>query len=318
MTDSAPSPASPDGTSSHRRVQQGILLMVTAMMLLPGIDAIAKGLSGSVSSGQVAWSRFFFQTLFLLPFALRAGGLRVGRKLWLHAARGFLIALATLLFFTSIGELPLADAISIFFVSPFILTLLSALLLGERVGWRRMLAVLVGFGGSLIIIRPSYEVFGATALLPVGSAVCYAFYIVLTRWLVRDGGAVTMQFYAGVFGAVTMSLALWYGAESGTAILAAAWPTAGQWLMLAVLGAIATAGHMLIVQAVRRVGAGMVAPFQYLEIISATILGLVFFGDFPDPPTWLGVAIIIGAGLFVFSRERKTARQADAMAATPP
>jgi S-adenosylmethionine uptake transporter len=130
----APAPNA-GGNSSRRNLHEGLLLMVLGMLLLPGIDAIAKGLSGSVSPGQVAWSRFFFQSLILLPFVLRFGGLRVGRKLWVHAARGFLIALATLLFFASLGELPLADAISIFFVEPFILTLLSALLLGERIGW---------------------------------------------------------------------------------------------------------------------------------------------------------------------------------------
>jgi S-adenosylmethionine uptake transporter len=305
------------GISSRRNLQEGILLMVIGMLILPGIDAIAKGLSGSISSGQVTWSRFFFQTLILLPFVLRAGGLGVGRRLWVHAARGFLIALATLLFFTSLGKLPLADAISIFFVEPFILTLLSALLLGESIGWRRMLAVFVGFCGALIIIRPSYAVFGVTALLPLGAALSFAFYVVLTRWLVREGSAVTMQFYAGVFGCLTMTAALWVGLETRLAILTPIWPGYQEWLLLAVLGVIATAGHMLVVQAIRRVGASMVAPFQYLEIVSATILGLTFFGDFPDATTWLGVAVIIGSGLFVFFRERRLAAEQDSLATQP-
>jgi S-adenosylmethionine uptake transporter len=299
------------GRSSRHDLQEGILLMVAGMLLLPGIDAIAKGLSGSISAGQVAWSRFFFQSLFLLPFVLRAGGLRVGRRLWVHAARGFLIALATLLFFASLGALPLADAISIFFVEPFILTLLSALLLGERIGWRRLLAVAVGFCGALIIIRPSYAVFGLTALLPMGAALSFAFYVVLTRWLVREGSAVTMQFYAGIFGMLTMTAALGVGWETGFEVLSPVWPSAGEWALLATLGVIATSGHMLIVLAIRRVGASMVAPFQYLEIISATLLGFVFFGDFPDAATWLGVSIIIASGIFVFLRERQLAAAED-------
>ncbi|MDH3476126.1 MAG: DMT family transporter [Rhodospirillales bacterium] len=317
MTSNAAPASNATGISSRRNLQEGILLMVIGMLILPGIDAIAKGLSGSISSGQVTWSRFFFQTLLLLPFVLRAGGLRVGRRLWVHAARGFLIALATLLFFTALGELPLADAISIFFVEPFILTLLSALLLGESIGWRRLFAVFVGFCGALVIIRPSYAVFGMTALLPMGAAVSFALYVVLTRWLVREGSAVTMQFYAGVFGCLTMTAALWFGLETRLAILMPVWPGYREWLLLAVLGVIATAGHMLVVQAIRRVGASMVAPFQYLEIISATILGLVFFGDFPDATTWLGVAIIIGSGLFVFFRERRLAAEQDSLATQP-
>ncbi len=293
--------------STRRELQEGILLMVLGMLLLPGIDAIAKGLAGSISAGQVAWSRFFFQSLFLLPFVLRFGGLRVGRRLWIHAARGFLIALATLLFFASLGALPLADAISIFFVEPFILTLLSALLLGERIGWRRLLAVAIGFCGALIIIRPSYAVFGPTALLPMGAALSFAFYVILTRLLVREGSAVTMQFYAGLLGMLTMTIALGVGWETGIEVLLPVWPSAGEWGLLATLGVIATSGHMLVVLAIRRVGASMVAPFQYLEIISATLLGFIFFGDFPDATTWLGIAIIIASGIYVFLRERRLA-----------
>ena len=315
MTSNAFTPAA--GISSRRTFQEGIVLIVLGMLLLPGIDAIAKGLSGSASSGQIAWSRFFFQSLFLLPFVLRTGGLKVGRRLWGHAARGVLIALATLLFFTSLGQLPLADAIAIFFVEPFILTLLSALLLGERIGWRRLSAVAVGFCGALVIVQPSYAVFGATALLPLGAALAFALYVVLTRWLVRDGSAVVMQFYAGLFGTLAMTAALWAGGAAGIAFLTPAWPAAEEWLLLALLGAIATAGHMFVVHAIRRLGAAMVAPFQYLEIISATLLGLVFFGDFPDATTWLGVAVIVASGLYVFLRERRLAIARDTLAAVP-
>lgn len=289
-------------------------MLVLAMLIIPGIDAISKSLTGFISPGQVTWSRFFFQTLILLPFVMFNGGLMVGRAIWGHAARGFLIACATLMFFSSLAKLPLADAISIFFVEPFILTLLSAVVLRERVGWRRLSAVFVGFCGALIIIRPSYEVFGLTALLPIGAACAFSVYIILTRILVQGGSAITMQFYAGVFGCLTMSIALWYGAETETAVVLPVWPTMGEWGFLAALGLIGTAAHMLIVLAVRRIGAGLMAPFQYLEIISATILGLVFFGDFPDAMTWLGIAIIISSGLYVFYRERKLAELADSAA----
>jgi S-adenosylmethionine uptake transporter len=304
--------------TSAKDVQHGLLLMALAMLILPGIDAITKHLLDWVPSGQIAWSRFFFQILFLLPFILRHGGLRVGRRLWVHAARGILIAVGTLMFFTSLGSLPLADAISIFFIGPFILTLLSAVFLGERVGWRRLLAVAVGFCGALIVIRPSFEIFGPVSLLPAGAAFTYACYMALTRWLTKGDSVAVMQFYSGVFGGLTMSVALWLGGEAEVAIFTPVWPTVTQWLWLAALGVIATTGHWMIVLAVRRVGASMVAPLQYLEIVGATVLGLMFFGDFPDRTTWLGVAIIVGSGLYVFYRERKLSLTADARAAVPP
>lgn len=290
--------------------------MVLAMLLLPGIDAIAKGLSDSLPIGEIAWCRFFFQILFLLPFVLRVRGPWGGRRIGIDAARGVLMAGVTLLFFASLRDLPLADAISIFFVEPLILTLLSATLLGERVGWRRILAVIIGFCGSLIVIRPSFEVFGMTALLPVGAALLFAFYMVLTRLRARahDANAISMQFTAGLSGLITMSAALWFGRSKGIEILDPVWPTALEWVLMAALGAIATTGHMLVVHAIRRIGAAMVAPFQYLEIIGATILGLIFYGDFPDPITWLGVAVITGSGLFVFYRERRLAGEEDALA----
>ena len=292
---------------SQRRIQEGMLMMIAGMLLVPAIDAIAKGLSGSISPGQVVWSRFLFQSVFMLPFVLRAGQWRERSLLWAHAARGGLIALASLLFFAAIARMPLADALAIFFVEPFVLALLAALFLGERVGWRRLLAIGTGMIGALIIIRPSYDAFGATALLPLGAALSFALYVVLTRALAQTGSAVTMQFYAGIFGGLIMTVALVAGEQAGVAYLTPVWPTAGEWLLLALLGAIATVGHLLIVHAVRRVGAALIAPFQYLEIITATILGFVFFGDFPDATTWLGVVIIIGSGLYVFFRERRLA-----------
>ena len=279
--------------------------MIAAMLLLPGIDAIAKSISGSISAGQAVWARLFFQALLLAPFAIGRGNLRLDWTLWAHAGRGVLIALATVLFFTAIKQMPLADAIAIFFVQPFIVTLLAAALLGEAFGWRRMAAIAIGFAGALLIIQPSYEVFGLTALLPVGTALSFALYIILTRWLVRTSPPIAMQFWAGVFGMMAMSVALAVGAVYDIAPLAPAWPTKLEWGLLALLGVIATAGHVLVVMAYARAPVAVLAPFQYLEIVSAASLGLVLFGDFPGPLTWLGIAIITSSGLFVFYRESR-------------
>ena len=295
--------------ASAASLSQGMVLMILAMLMLPGIDAVAKLVSGSISAGQAAWARFLFQVLLLAPFVLWQGQLRWGAHLWAHAARGFLIALATLLFFSALKVMPLADAIAIFFVQPFIVTLLAALLLGEAFGWRRMLAIAIGFSGALLIIKPSYDVFGATALLPIGTAFSFALYVILTRWLVRTVAPLTMQFLAGIFGLLTMSMALAVGGAYGIDVIAPVWPSATEWQLLALLGIIATTGHVLVVMAYARASVAVLAPFQYLEIVSATTLGFVLFGDLPDPLTWVGIAIIVASGLFVFYRERRLSKR---------
>ena len=293
----------------EQRPVLAMALMLVAMLILPGIDAIAKWLSDTISAGQVAWCRFLFQTVLMLPLFLRTRGSTFTRALPLHALRGALIALATLLFFAALKFLPLADAISIFFVEPLILTLLSALFLAEPVGRRRLTAVAVGFAGALVVIRPSFAELGLPALLPLGAAMSFAVYLMLTRTLAQHEQPERMQFYAGFFGAVVMSVALLIGDTAGVQVLSYVAPDVDQWLLLAGLGVIATGGHLMVVHAFRRAPAGLLAPFQYVEIVGATILGLVFFGDFPDSTTWVGVAIIVASGLYVFHRETVIARR---------
>ena len=278
-------------------------LMFLGMLVMPGVDAIAKGLSGHIASGQVTWSRFFFQTLLMLPLFLRSGGLGSPRSLTLHALRGALIALATLLFFTALKFLPMAETISIFFVEPLVLTLLSAWILGERVGWRQVAAVLAGFAGALMIIRPSFADQGLVAFLPLGAAVSFAFYLLLTRWVAQRETPERMQLFSGLFAMLGMTAALSIGHAGGIEVLSVVAPSSREWLLLATLGAIAAVGHLLVVHAFRRAPANVLAPFRYVEILGATLLGYLVFGDFPDRLAWMGVAIIVGSGLYVFRRE---------------
>jgi S-adenosylmethionine uptake transporter len=294
-------------TASGPDVEKGMLIMVLAMLMAPGMDALAKSLAATVPPGQVAWGRFVFQTIFLLPAVLTMRRKPL-RRLHLHAARGALLAGGTLLFFWAVKYLPLADAIALFFVEPLVLTLFSALFLGEPIGWRRMTAVAVGFGGALVVIRPSWEIFGPAALLPLGTAVCLAGYLVLTRHLARWEGAGAMQLWAGIFGTAVLSLALAIGAAAGIDVVDPVWPSAWEWMLLTGIGLLSAITHLLVVFAFRRAPAGVLAPFHYLEIISATLLGLLIFGEFPNATTWVGVAIVVGSGLYVFHRERRLAR----------
>ena len=295
-----------------------MLMMIAAMLALPGIDAIAKWLAGSISSGQVTWSRFFFQIILMAPLLLRTRGPWLTRSLWLHAARGALIAMATLFFFSGLAYLPMADAIAIFFIEPLLVTLLSALFFGEVIHWRRISAISLGFAGALIIIRPTFADVGFAALYPVAAACCFSFYILLTRKLVSNEDPIRLQFFAGVFGCLVMSLALAYGNAGDIDILDATWPDRGQWLLLGALGIIATVCHLLVTHAYRLASIGILAPFQYIEIIGATLLGLLVFGDFPDSITWLGIAIIVGSGMYVFHRESKLGEHTEEPVYEPP
>ncbi|MDX6752088.1 DMT family transporter [Geminicoccaceae bacterium 1502E] len=299
------------GPESRRggEVERGMALMIVGMLVVPVMDALGKHLGQSMAPGQVTWGRVAFQAAILLPFVLAAGRRLPRRHLGLHVARGFLTAVSTLFFFAALTVMPLADTVAIFFVEPLILTLLSALFLGERIGWRRLSAVAVGLAGALIVIRPSFAAFGLHALLPLGAALTFALYLLITRKLAPYEDAAVLQLTAGLTGCLFMSLGLAAGAVLEIPMLEPSWPSAWQWFLMLLLGAVATFSHMLVVLAFRHAPAGVLAPFQYLEIISATILGLAVFGDFPDALTWLGIAVIVGSGLYVFHRERTVARR---------
>lgn len=286
-----------------------MLMMAAGVIVIPAIDAIAKYLSDALAPGQIAASRFLFQLLFLLPIVLVTRRPLVSGHIGLNALRGMLISSATLLFFWALQHLPIADTIAIFFVEPLILTLIAALFLGEQVGWRRLSAIIVGFAGALLIIQPSFQTVGSPAFLPLGAALCFAVYLALTRRIAAAEDVLTMQLWAGIFGLLTLSLAIGVGEAASIPVLDPSWPDAGQWLLLAALGMIATFGHLLIVGALRRASPSILAPFQYLEILGATVLGVLIFDDFPDLLTWAGILIIVASGLYVFHRERRLARE---------
>lgn len=289
----------------RRQALNGLSLMILAMLLLPGIDAIAKLLSATIPPLQVTWGRFFFQVLLMAPLVVATGGWRSlwPNRFWGNALRGILIAAASLFFFTAVKYMPLADTYAIFFMEPMILTVLSAVLLKEQVGWRRGAAVIVGFCGALIVIRPSFAAVGPVALLPAAAALSFAFYLILTRSLTRYDSALTMQFAAGVAGMLFLSVCLTIG-HAFDIEAASPQPAALEvWSLLLLIGVLATTGHLMVVAAFQRLPASALAGFQYLEIVSGTVLGFWLFGDFPDLTTWTGVAIIVGSGLYIFWRE---------------
>jgi drug/metabolite transporter (DMT)-like permease len=205
--------------------------------------------------------------------------------------------------------MPLADVFAIYFVEPFMLTALSALFLGDKVGWRRWLAIVVGFGGAMIVIQPSYEIFGLKALLPVFCAFLFSLYLFLNRAIGEADSPLTMQTMAGIGGTIFMAGAMFVGNGLGNADFTPSLPAS--WLglvLLLILGTISGYAHMLVVKAFRLAPLSLLAPFQYFEIISATVLGYALFGDFPNVSKWIGIAIIVASGLFIIWRERLQAR----------
>lgn len=307
------------GTAAQRSAgsgtMQGVALMTAAMAVLPCMDAIAKYMATfeAMSPGQVTFYRFLFQIVFTLPLLFTVAGaasLRPKRP-WMNLLRGALHGAASLLFFTAVKYMPLADVFAIYFVEPFILTAMSAAFLGEKVGWRRWLAIVVGFGGAMIVIQPSFALFGWTALLPVGCAFLFSLYLFMNRAIGEADSPLTMQTVAGFGGVLFVGTTLLAGDAAGIGDFAPSLPSS--WLglgLLLLLGSLSGYGHLLIVRAFRLAPLSLLAPFQYFEIISGVVLGYAVFGDFPSASKWLGIAIIVASGLFIIWREQKLRRAA--------
>ena len=279
--------------------------MTAAMLVIPIVDAIAKYLSATVPAVEVAWLRFVVSSTLLLPFVIwRDRGLAAFRvpELHLHFLRGAGIAGATAFFFAALQYMPIANVAAIFFVEPLILTLFSAVFRGDKIGWRRILAVLIGFGGALLIIRPTFADLGFVALLPLGAAVCFAGYMTLTKRLSNAADPWTLQALANFSGFIVLGIVVLLHGPTRTGFVV---PTPFEAVLVVLIGLVAIGCHTLIIFALRRVSASVIAPFQYLEIIGATLWGYFFFSEFPDALTWTGIAIIVGSGIFVFYREQR-------------
>jgi drug/metabolite transporter (DMT)-like permease len=276
----------------------GILLMVAAMMVVPFIDVLAKLLSDRYATTQLAWARFFFHFSFLAPIVLYRYGAAAlkPRQPLLQLVRGGFTLAATILFFAAIAEMPIADALALLFVSPMIVTALSPFMLGEHVGIRRWSAVICGFLGALIILRPGFGVVQTSSYLAVGAGCSFAIYTLLTRKLSGSAPPLVTLAYTAVLGAVSMSFAV---------IPVWITPPPMDLAMMAGIGAVAAGGHFLLIKAFDHAPASLLAPYSYCEIVMATAVGWFFFSDFPDSWTWTGIAVIAASGIYISWRERR-------------
>lgn len=284
--------------ASRRQTLLGILMMVTAVLMFTLMDTIGKHLTQAMPVQQAVWGRYIFHFLLtaaLLPFV--GGRVLVGtRRPLIQIGRGLLLAIATLFMFGAFSFVPLASAYVISFVAPLLVTAMSVPLLEERVGWRRWTAVLVGFLGVLIVIRPGLAEVHWALFLPLVTAFNFALYQIMTRKLSALPGEnpLAMLFYLALVGAVVMSV-----------IVPFHWTplTLEHWLWMLTMGGLGATGHLILIRALTIAPASLLSPFIYTQIVWALILGWLVFGDRADGWTLLGGAVIIGSGLFVFYRE---------------
>ena len=280
----------------------------------PLIDVSSKLASQQVPVGQVTVARFVVQAAIMVPvvFLIGADWRMSPRVIGLTLVRAGVSILATYSFIAAVQVMPLADALAIAFVEPFIVLLLGWALFGESVGPRRIGACVVGFAGALLVIRPSFAAFGAVALFPLMTAVFFAVYILITRSLAREQHPAAMQAHTALFACV-LSLPLLL-LPDGTAGLQMGfvWPGPVVWLYMAGVGVAATVSHMLMTYALRFAPSATLAPLHYFEMIATVALGFAIFDDLPDPMTWVGIGLIMGSGLYIIHRERLASRGAEA------
>ena len=314
MTNPASSVASSD------KVLTGVALMLGFCLTAPLLDVAAKLASSSVPVGQITAARFIVQCALMAPLlGVMHLSVHVARELWLPLIyRALLLLFATFCFITAIRVMPLADALAIVFVAPFIVLLFGKFYLDEDVGPRRIGACLVGFVGVLFVIQPSFAAFGAVALIPLGTAVAFAFYILVTRGLSRRMHPVVMQFHTGLIASVFCIPVLLLAKGSGSELLDPVWPEGIAWLWLFGAGFFATLSHMMMTYALSFAPSATLAPLQYFELPVATLFGYLVFNEFPNTLSLMGIAIIIGAGLYMIHRERVTSKQLITERAAPP
>ncbi len=307
-------------SASTDRILPGVALMLGFCITAPLLDVAAKLASDSIPVGQITAARFLVQCVLMAPFVWIMGlSLAVARSQWLAlCSRAALLLASTFCFIAAIRVMPLADALAIVFIAPFIVLLVGKFSFGEDVGPRRVGAAMVGFVGVLFVIQPSFAAFGPVALFPLGTAVGFAFYILVTRGLSRRMHPVTLQFHTGLIASLLCLPIILLAQGMEAELLDLVWPKGITWIWLFGVGFFATLSHMMMTYALSLAPSATLAPLQYLELPVATLLGYLVFSDFPNTLALTGIFIIIGAGLYMIHRERVTARQLITDRAAPP
>ena len=275
---------------------KAVILNASAWMILPIMDAFAKHLSLSMHVFQITWARYFFTVVFtlsLMVFFYR-NTLVWSTRPKLQLVRGIILAFTTLCFFYSISIISLPKALTLAFVAPITCTALSPIFLSEKVGIRRWSAVLVGFLGCLIVIRPGFIELNLATLAALACGICYGVYLIITRKLSTSDNPLLTLLMTGMVGAILVS-----------AIIPFYWvkPSLNQWSLMAGIGVFACIGHLFLILSLKYADASKLAPLGYTEIIPNVLIGYYFFSELPDNWTYVGLLIIISSGLYISRRE---------------
>ncbi|KUL93591.1 multidrug DMT transporter permease [Bosea sp. WAO] len=301
-TSPAPQPAQSGQHPAPRRENslRGIGLVLLGGAFLSSADAVSKLMAETVPALQITWLRYAAFALIMLAVTLPGGMAALKpRRPKLQLARGIAVTVSSILFVSSLRYLPIADATATSFISPLFVTALSIPLLGERIGWRRWTATIVGLIGVLIVVRPGGAGFQLAALLPMLSASSWAFALIFTRMMSATENPVTTLAWSAIIGFLLLSLLQPFGWQ----------PLTAQAIWLGVfVGVASTIGHWFVILAFRHADASLLAPFAYLQLLWASIFGYFMFAALPDRFTWLGAVIISASGLYIAHRERLRAR----------
>ena len=280
----------------------GVALVALAASITVPMDVIVKQLTSSYNVLILLWARFFFHAVFLATIAAAVYGEKLLRppQPKLQVLRGICLASASLFFFYAVKFLPLADTLALVFSSPLVLTAIAPFMLGEKVGVHRWSAVIVGFIGACIIIRPGFEGFTWYSLLPIATGACFALYLVLNRKLSNTAPTIISLAIVAIPGAIIFS-----------AIMPAVWQTPQPqhiWL-LPLIGVMGASGHFCYIRAYTKAPAVVLAPFGYLELPMAVFFGWIVFNELPDSITWVGIGVLVASGLYILHRERVVAKK---------
>ena len=277
---------------------RAIIFSLMAHTVLPLNYAVAKYLSAEIPIFQIIWARHCFTIILVLPILVFffKKNFVWSEKPILQILRGLLLIAVNISFYYAVSKIPLAKALTLTFISPLVVTIFSSILLLEKVGIKRWSAVVVGFIGALIVIRPGYIPLDIGSLSALWAGIMYAFYLIVTRKLSVSDNSLLTLLITGIIGTLTMSLTIPF-----------VWvtPTLDQWYLLSLVGIITVLGHFLIILSFKSAEASKLAPISYFEVVTNTIFGYFLFNHFPDNWTLVGLAVIISSGLFVFYRERK-------------
>ena len=288
--------------TQNPQVFRGILLVITAVAVLSVLDSLSKYLTRFYPINLVAWARFTFHLLFVIVALGPRYGLALVRtaRPGAQILRGLLLAMSSVLFVSALKYMPLAETSAISFLAPLLVTMMSVLFLKEKVELARWIAVLCGFIGVLAIIRPGSSVFTWAVFLPMGCAVTYAAYQILTRRLAGLESPYTSIFYSGLVGTLLLS-----------AMLPFSWVQPQSFLHVALLvinGMLGGLGHLILIKAFEHAPASRLAPFSYLQLIWVMAIGFVAFGDFPDNWSLVGIAILMTSGIYTATHQRNSDR----------